>query len=290
MLDTLKRTRLASGEWNVRLTRLLRTVITPVVLLAGLLILAVVHFQGVLKVTTSQSDLYHGLTAYSVGPMDASFQHNAGTDRPAIAYGGASLLSYVDWNSTISIDGHVTNLWDNFHGYSQDNTKRQIFATTSGYGWQVVEIITVVNPHTVSVEYDFVALHEGTAEPQHVALMINHTHKTWYQPTVNGNTFTAQVLSGSVSDISPGTHLHGIGTLTLALAGAYVPQNAVSIADQQSTFGPNGTEQSLATTVTTMYAINSPQVDRLVPLGTETITFSTQSPTGTPIAAPVATP
>jgi hypothetical protein len=291
MLDTLKsRTRLTGAGWNVRLTRLLRNVITPVVLLAGLLILAVVHFQGVLKVTTAQSDLYRGITAYSVGPLNATFQHNAGTDRPNISYDNTNLLTYVDWNSTISIDGHVENLWDNFHGYSQDDTKRQIFATTSGYGWQVVEIITAVDAHTVTVQYDFVAVHEGTAEPQHVVLTIVHTHKTWYQPTVNGNTFTAQVLPGSVSTVSSGTRLHGIGTLTLALSGPDVPQNAISITDLRSTFGPDGTQQSLANTMTTMYALDNPQVDRLVPLGTETITFTPQTPTGTPIAAPVATP
>ena len=284
MLDTLNSLR-TGNKLNVRLNRFVRLVITPVVLLAGLLMLVLLHFRGVLNITTANENLYKGITAYSSGPLEMSFQHNAGTDRPAILYGNVSLLSYVDWNSTITVDGQVQNLWDNFHGYDQDDKKHQVFATTSGYGWQLVEIISLANSHTVTVQYDFMAQHQGDAEPHNVVLSIVHLHKSWYQPQVNGNTFTAQELPGYVSSISGTTKPHAIGTLTMTVAGDHVASSPISIDDQHGFAQPNGTILSLATSMTTRYTINNPQVDRLTPLGTETITFTNTEAPGTPVPA-----
>lgn len=284
---------LRTGErLNAHLYTFVRKFITPAVLLVGLLILAVFHFRGVLAVTTSQNNLYHGVTAYSAGSLQMSFQHNAGTDRPTISYDGVDLLTYVDWNSTISIDGQVQNLWDNFHGYDEDATKHQVFATTTGYGWQVIEIVTLVDSHTVTVQYDFMATHQGTAEPHHAVLSIVHTHKTWYQPAVRGNAFTTAVLPRFLSSIDSTTSIpHPIGTLTLTLTGQDIPTtNAISIDDLQGFAISSTTELFLATSMTTRYVVNNPQVDRLIALGTETISFNTSVPTGTPIPAPVATP
>ena len=284
---------LRTGErLNVHLYMLVKKFITPVVLLTGLLILAVFHFKGVLAITTAQNNLYHGVTAYSSGLSQITFQNNAGTDRPVIAYSGVNLVSYVDWNSTISVDGHVENLWDNFHGYNTDDTKRQIFATTSGYGWQVVEVVTLVNSHTVTVQYDFMAAHQGTAEPKHVTLSIMHLHKTWYQPSVRGNVFSAEVLPGYLSGIDNTTAIpHAIGTVTVAMSGPAVPAtNAISIDDLRGYANSGLTEQFLATSMTTTYTVDNPQVDRLIPLGTETVTFTSSAMPGTPIPAPVATP
>lgn len=284
---------LRTGErLNTHLYTLVKKFITPVVLLAGLLILVIFHFRGVLAITTSQNDLYHGVTSYSAGSLQATFQQNAGTDRPIVSYGSVGLLSYVDWNSTITVDGQVENLWDNYHGYSTDATKHQVFATTTGYGWQVIEIVTLVDRHTVTVQYDFMATHQGTASPRHAVLAIVHTHRTWYQPAVRGNTFTTQVLPGYLSGIESSTALpHALGTLTLTLTGPDVPTtNAISIDDLRG-YAISGTaEVSLASSMTTTYVIDNPQVDRLTPLGTETITFQTSVPTGTPIPAPVVTP
>ena len=284
MLDTLKSLR-TGHKLNVRLNRFVKQVITPVVLLAGLLVLVLVHFHGVLNITTANNNLYKGITAYSAGPLEMSFQHNAGTDRPAILYDNVSLLSFVDWNSTITVDGQVQNLWDNFHGYDQDDTKHQVFATTSGYGWQLVEIISLVNAHTVSVQYEFLAQHQGNAEPHHVVLSIVHLHKTWYQPKANGNSFTAQELPGSVSSISGTSQPHALGTLTLTVAGPHVATSPISVDDERGFAQPNGTVLSLATSMTTTYTIDNPQVDRLTPLGTETITFANSQAAGTPLPA-----
>lgn len=291
MRDTLHALR--TGErLNARLYTFVKKFITPAVLLAGLLILVVVHFKGVLAITTSQNDLYHGVTSYSAGSLQMTFQHNAGTDRPNISYDNVDLLTFVDWSSTISVDGQVQNLWDNFHGYDADATKHQVFATTTGYGWQVVEIVTLVDSHTVTVQYDFMATHQGIASPRHAVLNIAHTHKTWYQPVVRGNTFTTQVLPRSLSSIDGTTSLpHAIGTLTLTLDGPDVPAtNAISLDDLRGYAISGTTEVFLATSMTTTYVIDNPEVDRLTPLGTETITFQTTVPSGTPIPAPVATP
>ncbi len=54
---------------NARTHTLVSRVITPVVLLLGLLVLLVAHFNGVLAITKSQDDLYHGQKAFSVGRM-----------------------------------------------------------------------------------------------------------------------------------------------------------------------------------------------------------------------------
>lgn len=284
MLDTLNSLK-TGHKLNVRLNRFVRKVITPVVLLAGLLMLVLLHFHGVLSVTTADNNLYRGITVYSAGQLEVSFQHNAGADRPAVLYGNISLLSYVDWNSTISVDGQVQSLWNNYHGYDQDDTKHQIFATTSGYGWQVIEVISLVNAHTVTVQYQFMAQHQGTAEPHHVVLNIVHVHRSWYQPRVNGTTFTAQELPGYLSDISSTTRPHPIGTLTVSVAGPHLAATPIAIDDAHGYAQPSGAVLSLATSMTTSYTIDNPPVDRLTPLGTETITFANSEAAGTPLPA-----
>ena len=268
---------------NVRLRRLVSKVITPVVLLAGLLLLAVWHFHGVLAITRAQDDLYRGITSSSVGSLQTSFQHNAGTDRPNISFNGLNLLTYVDWSSVISIDGHAENLWDNFHGYSEDTTRRQVVATTSGLGWQVVVVVTAVDAHTVAVHYDFVARKKGLAAPHAVTLTIMHVHKAWYQPAIHGNSFTAQVLPNYASGNIPTAPVSGIGTLTLAVSGPAAPSNALSLTDLQSTASPDGSLRSLATALTSTYTLANPLVDKLTPLGTETLTFASNGSPSAPL-------
>ena len=155
----------------MRLYTFVSKVITPAVLLLGLLVLAVFHFSGVLANTQSIDNIYHGVQAYSNGPMAYTFQELAGTDRPDVNYNGISLLTYVDWSSTMSIDGHVSNLWDNFHGYDYDRQNpndTEFFSTTSGTGWQLIEVVKLTSNHSVTVSYSFVARTETLAEPHHV--------------------------------------------------------------------------------------------------------------------------
>jgi hypothetical protein len=268
---------------NVQLRRLVTKVITPVVLLAGVLLLAVWHFRGVLAITQAQDDLFRGVTSYDVGSLQTTFQHHAGTDRPNISYSGVNLLTYVDWSSVISIDGHAQNLWDNFHGYSADGAHRQVFATTSGQGWQVIAVITAVDARTITVHYDFVARNIQLAAPHDVTLTIMHVHKAWYQPTIHGNTFTAQVLPRYASPDVPSGSVSAIGTLRLAVSGPAVPTNALALTDLRSTAGSDGSLRSLATALTSTYTLSNPKVDTLTPLGTETITFASNGAPGAPL-------
>ncbi len=183
---------------NARLYTFVSKVITPAVLLLGLLFLALFHFRGVLASTQATDNIYKDQQAYSLWAMSYKFQQLAGIDRPNISYNGVSLISFVDWSSTISIDGNAVNLWDNYHGYDynrQSTNATQVFATTSGSGWQVAEVVTLTDSHTVTIQYYFTAMPVGIAEPHHVELTIQHYHQTWLNPTVQNNTFTAGVLT-----------------------------------------------------------------------------------------------
>jgi len=229
-----------------------------------------------------------------LGPLGFDFVENAGTNRPAISYNGTDVLAYVDWNSSIAVDGHVANLWDNFHGYDFDRTNpdaRQFFSTTSNDGWQVVEVVTLVDTHTVTVQYAFVARPVGAAEPHQVTLSISHLHRTLYQPTIQGNTLTAEVLPAYFQSVSFGHTPSPIGTLRVAVSGPRAPVGkAISLDDLHGTVDAHGAQYGLANSFTTTYSITNPQVNRLVPLGTETVTFTTAIAAGTPIPALVATP
>ena len=275
---------------NVALKRFVSKVITPVVLLAGLLLLVVLHFRGVLAVTTAQGNLFKGEQAFSNGSFQYSFQQDAGTDRPMVSSNGLAVLSWVEWSSTISVDGVVSNLWDNYHGYDMDTTKNQFYSTTSGTGFQVVEIVTLVNNHTVTVQYELVARNNGTAAPHQITLTIDHFHDALFQPTVSGTTLTAQVLSGTLKDLANGTTLHPRGQITLAVQGSHLAPNGIDISDLQSNLTANGTQQNLATSFTTTYTIENPTISVLIPLGTETLTYTGNSGAGTPIPSLVSTP
>ncbi len=283
-------TRRGHKPMNVQTKRFVSKVITPVVLLAGLLLLVVVHFQGVLATTTAQGNLFKGQQAFSTGPFQFAFQQNAGTDRPVVSSTGLSVLSWVEWSSTISVDGVVSNLWDNYHGYDMDAKKKQFFSTTSGTGFQVVEIVTLVNDHTVTVQYELVARNNGTAVPQQITLTIDHFHDALFQPKIAGSTLTAQVLSGTLDDLAQGTALHARGTIALAVQGSHLAPNGIAISDLQSNMTANGTQQNLATSFTTTYTVRNPLVSVLIPLGTETLTYTGNSSTGAPIPSLVTTP
>lgn len=281
------RERIDDLRLNVVLRRLVTKFITPVVLIVGLLLLAVVHFRGVLAITTTQNDLYRGVTAYSSGPIQLSFQHNAGTQRPEILFDNADALNYAEWSSTISIDGHVSNLWDNAHGYSQDDAHRQVFSTITGPGWQVIEVATMVNAHTVTVQFDFVARNQGEAAPHDVTLNILHVHRSLYQPELHGNTLTAGVIPGPVTTLNGGAAPVPMGKLTFAVTGQAASGNVITVNDSIGAAGPNGATRTVADSFTTTYSLSNPTVDKLTTLATETITFTALAQPGAPAGAPV---
>lgn len=276
---------------NVRLYTFVSKVITPAVLLLGLIFLAVTHFSGVLANTQSVDNLYHGEQSYSMGPMSYTFQMLAGTDRPNVSYAGTSLLSLVDWSSTISIDGHVSTLWDNYHGYDYDrqNTNdTEFFSTTSGNGWQVVEVVKLTSTHSVTVAYSFVSKPEGLAEPHHVVLTIEHFHQSMYQPTITGDVYTAGVLTHEMTSVTSGDTPTSLGTIQVSVEGPAVPATgAIYLDTVRGNQTATGTYAVLTDTFATTYVIDEPDVDRLVPLGTETIDFTPGTPPGTPVSSPI---
>lgn len=272
---------------NVGLRRLVTKFATPVVLLVGLLLLAAVHFRGVLAITTAQTDLYRGVSAYSSGPFQLSFQQNAGTQRPAVVFENAEILNYAEWSSTISVDGHVTNLWDNAHGYSADSSHRQVFSTISGPGWQVVEVAQLVDAHTITVQFEFVARNQGTAAPHNVTLSILHVHRSLYQPTLHGDRLTADVLPSPVTSLDGGAALASVGSLTFAVSGSAATGNDITLNNVVSAAGPNGASRAVTDSFTTTYSLSNPTVDKLTTLATETITFNGQAQPGQPAGVPV---
>ncbi len=282
---------------NVRLYRFIVKNVTPIVLLVGLLALALYHFNAVLHLTQNDQNLFQGVLALSQGRLEMDFQRDGGIDRPAILDNGLTLISYADENSTISVDGHVENLWDNLHGYSVDQAHNELFSTTSGTGWQVTQTVHVVNDHTVAITYQFTARYVNSAYPHHITLNIAHVHTAnqpinWFNPVLKGKTFTAEELPLLIQnprtayDPNAPQTFPPSGYTTLTIAGPAVPNNAISIDDLSS--GLVGSQQeSWASKLTTTYTLNNPMVDQFVTLGTETISFQPPTHTGTPITLPL---
>ena len=273
--------------------------ITPVVLLGGLLVLAVYHFHGVLKISAADVDSFHGVFAFSAGDYQMLLRQNAGTDRPAISYSGNPVLSYSDWSSDIIVDGQTQVLWDAFHGYSVDTTKQQVFSTSSGTGWQVVEVATLVDAHTVQVTYSLDVISVGPTTPTRITLTIAHVQPAyWLDPTTQGTTFTAQVLSSTaLSNLAPNTGPTGelpttqtlvpVGQVSLNVSGPALISNGVQMPDYRSVTG-GGVQQGWASVVDTTYTVTNPAINVLIPLGTETVTFTPNAASaGTPGGAPL---
>ncbi|MEO7000312.1 MAG: hypothetical protein ABI068_00705 [Ktedonobacterales bacterium] len=259
---------------NVQLRRFVSRVITPVVLVVGLLILAFYQFNGVLKVTTANDNAFHGVVTYNNGPMQVNFLQNAGTSRPSVNYKGWNLVTYAEWNSTIAVNGDVQELWNSYHGYNLDDQKRVIVSTASSGAWQVVQVITVVNDHTVTIAYDFVVRPQGNAPlPQHIELSIMHLHNVWNQPTVTGDTFQAQITA-PINSANPGAGSRAVGTVTLALSGPALAPHPLNLLDYRNTVTPNGQNHGMATALTSNYVLDNPVANALITLGVETISFS----------------
>jgi len=272
-----------TGHWrrrpaNVQVRRFVSRAITPFVLVVGLLILGFYQFNGVLKVTTAQDNAFHSVVAYNSGPMQVSFLQNAGTNRPSVNYKGQNLVTYVEWSSTIAVNGDVQELWNSYHGYSTDSQRQVIDSAASNDAWQIIQVITVVNASTVTVAYDFTYRPQANAPtPQHIELTILHQHSAWSQPTVAGDTFTGQITTAtSATNASAG--LRTVGTVTIALSGSALAPNPLRLLDYRSTVQANGQNQAVATALTSNYVLDHPVANVLIPLGVETITFSPAAP------------
>jgi hypothetical protein len=295
---------------TVQFYRAIARAVTPAVLIAGLLVLAVYHFHGVLQITQASDNLYRGIYAFSQDKFEVDFQRDAGLDRPDILYDRFELMSFSDWDTVISVDGHTQELWNSYHGYSVDTQKRQVFASASGYGWQLTEVVTLVDDHTVTVTYQLTARHLGTAAPQQVMLQVVHQHAGyldngppqpksvfWYDPKVQGNTFTGEELPLAAQDpvahpaTGPTYTAYPFGVTTLQISGPFVASTPITLHNYGSAVVQGGQSEAWAGSLATHYAISNPPVDTLTTLGTETISFGLLGQNaGTPVILPLPQP
>ena len=261
-------------------------VITPVVLLAGLLILVIFNFDSTLREQQASENNYRSLVTYSQGAFSLAYDQTSGLNRPEVNYGSQQLLSFAEWDSTMSIDGQVTNLWANSQGYDIDNAHNTIYSTVTGPdGVQLNQVTTLVNDHTVTVTFNFSLRPQSATPPTHYVIDISHvnTMNYWYDPLIKRGTFSAYVLQqlAGLSANDATNIAASLGKITVTTGGGDIA-------------GPNVTNGSISNTTTsagglsstrsfeTEYTINNPTPARMINLGTETITFQ-------PIATKVGT-
>lgn len=283
---------------NITLRIFINKVITPAVLLLGLLILVIYNFNGVLKTAQTQDNQYHNQVVYSQQSMTSTFKPLEGASRPDVSYGGNELLSYNEWSSTIAVDGNVQELWNNDHGYSFDATKRQVFNTITGDGWQLIEVVTLQDSNTESVSLSFVDRPATPSAPNHFVIDIAHVHSFWYNPQIQGNAFTAQVVEGNpaqfqsmISQSQASTN--PVGSISLNVAGAAggpVAQPQIILEHYNSTQSQAGSSPWSQGFITE-YTIDNPGANEMIPMGTETLTFHpVAKDAGAPVGGPVALP
>ncbi len=276
---------------NTSITPTLRVfiskVITPAVLVAGLLLLILFNFRAVLKTTVSASDRFHGQVTFSQGAFSYRFKETAGIDRPLVRYTNEDLLTYAEWSSTLAVDGNVQQLWDNDHGYSYDETRYQAFSTITGNDWQLIEVVTLVNDHMMTVTYNLVPQPVDTAPAQYV-LDIVHIHNSWYGYQATENTFKALVTNDGpiANNVTPPT----IGAISFKVEGNAVPHPLLKVNNARSTIGEKSAINQ-ANAFTTEYVVDNPVPHRMIILGTEIITFQPgASNTGAPLPGSVPLP
>jgi hypothetical protein len=261
-------------------------VITPVVLVAGVLFLVYFNFSSVLKTSETNNDQLNGMASFSLGGLASRFQETAGIDRPALRYNGNNLLSYSEWSSTVSVDGDVQEIWNNNHGYEVDQNKRQVYSTTSGSNWQLIEIVTLVDAQTVTVTFEFTARPASVPGPRQYTFDIAHVASSsteWYNVKQSNNRFTGQVIKGNgIPTVTAANPFYDFGTLSVSVSGPAVQNSGVQMQDNTTVTGPKGS-LTLAQEFNTEYQVTNPSPFTLITLGTETLTFKpAPNPTGAP--------
>lgn len=266
----------------------LSKVIAPAALVFGVLLVVFLHFNGVVKATRITKDQFHGDIAFSQGGFAYRFLENAWVDRPALSYDAQDLISYSEWNSTVSVNGKVLGLWNNLHSYNYDTTKRQIHSRAIGSDnvWRLIEVVRLLNSNTVTVKFDFEA---NPSSPGSVHYVFDIAHATsssyeWYNYHTGKGTFTAQVISQQ--GISATGRNSARGTLTLTAAGNAVPTPAIIMRGTTSIVSRTGSV-GLANAFFTQYTVTNPPPGMIILLGTETLTFQPEPTTpGAPFPVP----
>ena len=250
-------------------------ILTPFILVAGLIFFAVHDFSGVLVNTQQQDDQFHNLLAFRQGPLGALFKDAAGVDRPSITYYNDSLLSYVEWSSTITINGKQQELWNNSHDYRSDEKNHAIYNTINGNNWHLIQRIALVNNRTVTVTFRLNIPPQASVGAEHIVLDIVHSHNFWLTQQLQGNTFVAQVMLGDPETLQRQQQKDRpvlLGTLALTVQSTLSQRPTLLIPDAHSILG---TQQSWQWNhlLMTEYVVDNPQPAHEIDLGTETITF-----------------
>lgn len=263
----------------------LTMVMTPAVLVLGVLFLIYFNFSAVLKASQVNDDQFQGLVSFSQGNFAYRFQETAGIDRPALRFNGINMLSYAEWSSTVSVAGNVQELWNNAHGYDVDSNKRQVYSTISGDGWQLTKIISLVNDHTVTVAFQFVARPVSLPGPASYVFDIAHvvtSPEEWYNIQTNRTTFTASVLQADGMPTPTSSSFMNYGTLSLSATGPALHTPAIQL-ENSTTYAASKGSLTLGQAFYTEYHVTKPTPFEMIPLGTETLTFK---PAQTPSDAP----
>jgi hypothetical protein len=259
-------------------------VLGPAMLVAGVLVLVVYHFNSLLAGYQLQQAQGNGVMGFSAGHLAVQLHRDGAGGRPAILYNGQTVISYDDAQSTIVVDGQRQELWNGDHGYSQDVGKRELFSTASGANWQVVQITQLVNDHSVTVAY-YLAVHGTQVSTLHqVVVQVTHEQHVWSEPQVSGNSFSAIALPPPPPALANAL-VQPIGSVHVQASGTYLVSGSLIANTQQGSSGQAGATMPWATTFTTTYEVDQPLAQTLIPLGTETITFDPSSN-----AAPVVFP
>ncbi len=273
----------------------LRKLLVPTILFVGLLALAVFHFNSVLTAALAHDNQVQGITSCANGKLQLVFHRDDGTDRPELIYDGNTIMTYADWSSSITVDGTVEELWNHYHGYTVDPSQCTVYSTTTGAGWQLVEIVRLLDSHTAQVTYDFVARSSGGAPLHHVDLQIAHVAPVWSQPTVDDHDsqqFSAQVFPGTVGDLENQDPPNPAGTVTMRVSGS-VAAHPLTVLDLHSrVLAASKSPITWATALVSHYMVDSPQVDRLTTIAREVVSFQpVNSPqNGIPASGPISLP
>jgi hypothetical protein len=280
-----------STSFTPGLRTFISKVLTPVVLVGGVLLLIYFNFSSVLKASQATSNKFNGYVAYSQNDFSYRFQESAGIDRPVLRNAEQELVSYAEWSSTVSVDGNVQELWNNDHGYDVNDAKRQVYSTISGPGWQLIEIVSLVDNHTVTVTFNFDARPSALPAPTHYVFDIAHVSKSsyeWYNYQLGKGTFSALVIAGNGTPVASKPDV--FGQLSFVATGDAVPTPTIYTQKDTAISGANGT-LNLAHNFYTEYTVTNPSPFRMITLGTETLTFkpgSTGSGAPLPGTVPVA--
>lgn len=279
-------------SYTPNLRTFISKVITPTVLILGLIVLIVYNFRGVLKTTQADSDHFHGLVSFNQGALNSGFKLYSGLDRPLLKYGTHNLLSYAQWSSTITIDGNVIDLWNNEQSYSYDEAKRTVYSTISGDGgWQLNQVTTLVDDHTAKITYNFTARTTSLAPSKHYVIDIAHIVQNgyWYGPQVQNTSFKAFVKvndpAGALSDDAANI-ASAVGAISLSTSGGDLSPAQVMVPNYGMKVTNKGNIQWTQAFMT-RYTFDNPTPLRLINLGSETITFQ---PGATSLGAPVGGP